>query len=50
MLRLEFEADGESQIAEFSLRARSDKGVAAASLDLAGLAVQCQEVITDEEE
>lgn len=50
MLRLEFQADGESQIAELSLEASGAKGVAAPFLDLAGLWVQCDEVVIDDEE
>jgi hypothetical protein len=49
MFRLEFEADGESQIAELSLTTRGDEEVGAASLDFAGLAVKCHEVVIDGE-
>lgn len=49
LLRLEFEADGESQIAELSLTTHGDEELGGASLDLAGVPVECHEVVRDEE-
>jgi hypothetical protein len=49
-IRLEYKAEGESLIAELSLRASEKDETAVASLDLAGLTVQCDQVGVDEED